>query len=102
VDTLLVLVAPKADIQVPTAFTPNGDGLNDFLKPILIGINELRYFRIYNRWGVPVYHSTESKRGWDGTYKGTQQSTQSYVWMTEGISIIGEIIRKKGTVVLIR
>jgi len=102
VDTLLVLVAPKADIQVPTAFTPNGDGLNDFLKPILIGINELRYFRIYNRWGVPVYHSTESKRGWDGNYKGNQQSTQSYVWMTEGISIIGEIIRKKGTVVLIR
>jgi len=102
VDTLLVQVAPKADIQVPTAFTPNGDGLNDFLKPILIGINELHYFRVFNRWGEPVYNSTESKPGWDGTLKGTLQSTQSFIWMTEGISVTGEIIRKKGTAVLIR
>lgn len=102
VDTLLVQVAPKADIHVPTAFTPNGDGLNDFLKPILIGINQLYYFRVFNRWGEPVYHSTASKPGWDGTFKGTLQSTQSFIWMTEGISITGEIIRKKGTAVLIR
>jgi gliding motility-associated-like protein len=102
VDTLQVQVAPKADIQVPTAFTPNSDGLNDFLRPILIGIKNLQYFRIYNRWGEQVYSTIEARPGWDGTFKGKLQPSQPYIWMTEGVSITGEVITKKGTAILIR
>lgn len=102
VDTLLVQIVEKADIVVPTAFTPNRDGLNDFLKPILMGVKELRYFRIFNRWGELVYFTDKSNPGWDGTFKGNLQPSQPYVWMTEGISISGEVITKKGTAILVR
>jgi gliding motility-associated-like protein len=101
-DTLLVQIVEKADIMVPTAFTPNRDGLNDFLKPILMGVKELRYFRIFNRWGELVYFTNQSNPGWDGTFKGNLQPSQTFVWMTEGISISGEIITKKGTAILVR
>jgi gliding motility-associated-like protein len=90
-------------IFVPTAFTPNGDGRNEMLKPLLSGYAKLNYFNIYNRNGNLVYHSTESNpSGWDGTYNGKKLSTQVMVWIAEGVNVNGGVDVKKGTVVLIR
>ncbi len=102
VDTLLVQIVEKAEIMVPTAFTPNGDGLNDFLRPVPLGVKEIRYFKVFNRWGQLVYDSRAANPLWDGTVKGMKQASQSYIWMAEGVSISGEIITRKGTSVLIR
>jgi gliding motility-associated-like protein len=102
VDTLLVQIVEKAEIIVPTAFTPNGDGLNDFLRPVPLGVKEIRYFKIFNRWGGLVFDSRAANPLWDGTFKGMKQASQSYIWMAEGVSISGEIINRKGTTVLIR
>jgi len=91
------------DIFVPSAFTPNGDGFNERLRPVLSGYSKLNYFNVYNREGNLVYHTTESSpAGWDGTYNGHKLSSQVFVWVAQGININGGVDVKKGTVVLIR
>lgn len=89
-------------IFVPTGFTPNGDGRNDVLKPVLAGMKGLTYFRVYNRWGQLVYSTTTIDQGWDGTVHGIQQKTDTFVFMAEGTDYSGKTQRVKGTVVLIR
>jgi gliding motility-associated-like protein len=102
VDTLLVMIVERAEIYVPTGFTPNGDGLNDELRPVLMGVNELRYFRVFNRWGQMVYETKTDKQGWNGMLKGQPQSTQTFTWMAEGVGVDGSLIKRKGTALLVR
>jgi len=62
-DSVWVHIYPEAFIVLPTAFTPNGDGLNDSYKPVMFGIDNYR-MHIYNQWGEKVY---DAKNGsWDG------------------------------------
>lgn len=102
VDTQVVKTVSKAEIYVPTAFSPNNDGLNDFLRPVLFGVKEIRYFRIFNRWGQLVYERKSVLPGWDGTISGIPQTSQVFVWMIEGIGVDESIITRKGTTTLIR
>ncbi len=90
------------EIFVPSAFTPNNDGLNDVLKPITVGIVTLNYFKIYNRWGNLLYSTSEIGKGWDGYVNGTAQPSGTYVYITEGIDYNGKKVFRKGTTVLIR
>ena len=92
----------EAGIYVPTAFTPNGDGSNDYFHPIIIGMKSLNLFRVYNRWGQLMYSGTDAQRGWDGTFGGKGQDPATYVWYAEGIDYKNNRIKKKGYVVLIR
>jgi gliding motility-associated-like protein len=85
VDTQVVKTIKEVKMYVPTAFTPNNDGRNDFLRPVLIGIRELKYFRIYNRWGELIYDLRSDERGWDGRLGGIPQTTGVYVWMVYGV-----------------
>lgn len=101
-DDISIKVFQKPDIFVPTAFTPNGDGLNDVLKVIPVGIKELKYFTVYNRWGEIVFKTNNPSIGWDGKYKSQRQDTYVFVWEAMGIDFKGETIFKKGTVTLIR
>jgi gliding motility-associated-like protein len=90
------------EIFVPSGFTPNGDGLNDIIRPILAGIKQLNYFRLYNRWGQLVFSTTQSGKGWDGRIGGKEQPTGNFVYVVQAIDYTGRIISKKGNVVLIR
>ncbi|MGF2411853.1 MAG: PKD domain-containing protein, partial [Ferruginibacter sp.] len=102
-DTIMVhLFKVDPDMYVPTAFTPNGDGNNDVLRPILLGMKELRYFRVYNRFGNLVFSTTDIGKGWNGIYGGKGQDTATFVWMAEGVTYKGEVKIKKGYAVLIR
>jgi gliding motility-associated-like protein len=92
----------EPDILVPSAFTPDGDGKNDVIRPITIGITKLDYFSIYNRWGQQVFMTTELGKGWDGVFNGTKQAAGAYVYTTEGSDYLGKRISRKGTIVLIR
>jgi len=87
---------------VPTAFTPNNDGLNDILRPTLMGVKELRYFRIFNRWGQMIFDTKTERSGWDGKVKGSPMPSQVVVWMMEGVGVDNNIYRRKGTSVLVR
>lgn len=101
-DQQTVKVIPFIDIFVPTGFTPNGDGLNDVLRATLSGIKELRYFKIFNRWGQLIFETANPEAGWNGTINGQQQASQVVVWMAEGTGIDNKIYRRKGTSTLIR
>ena len=102
VDTQVVKINKNIVIYVPNAFTPNKDGLNDFLKPFMIGIKELRYFKIFNRWGELVYETKDPKIGWDGRFKGDPIQTHTLVWILEGIGVDNKTYNAKGSTVLIR
>jgi gliding motility-associated-like protein len=102
VDTQEIKIVKEVRILVPSAFTPNNDGLNDYLKPTPMGIKELKYFRIYNRWGQLVFDLQTNARGWDGNIGGRQQDTQVFVWVAEGIGVDDRRYRQKGTTALIR
>lgn len=90
------------DIFVPNAFTPNNDGLNDVLKPICVGIKELQFFRIFNRWGQEVYATSQIGQGWDGKIKSVTQGTGTFVYMVQGTDYTGRKIFRKGNITLIR
>lgn len=92
----------KPDILVPSAFTPNGDGMNDIFKPIPVGITRLQYFNIYNRWGQLIYSTHEQGVGWDGSLNGVKQGSGTYVYMVQGTDFAGKTVFRKGTLVLIR
>lgn len=102
VDKQLVIVIKEVKVYVPTAFTPDNNGLNDFIKPVMLGIKEMKYFRIYNRGGQLVYDHSLNKLGWDGKIGGLPQSTGVYVWMFQGIGWDKRTHTQKGTVALIR
>lgn len=92
----------EPSMYVPTAFTPNGDGRNDVIRPVLIGMKSLTYFRVYNRFGELVYITSKFEEGWNGVFKGKPQDTATFVWVAQGITYKGDVINKKGHVVLIR
>ncbi len=101
-DIKISLYSNGPEIYVPNAFTPNGDGKNDILKPILIGVSQFHSFIIYNRWGQILFTSSQPGSGWDGTYKGVKQAPGTYVFTAQGKDYAGKSIFRKGTVVLIR
>jgi gliding motility-associated-like protein len=101
-DTVKIRVFKGPTFYVPTAFTPNGDEINDIFRPTAIGISSLDYFRVYNRYGEMVYETHDLNKGWDGTYKGVKQNIGNYVWTIKGIDRRGELKVMKGFVVLIR
>jgi gliding motility-associated-like protein len=102
VDNQLVKVIKEVKVYVPTAFTPDNNGLNDYIKPIMLGIKEMKYFRIYNRGGQLVYDYHPNEQGWDGKIGGLPQSTGVYVWMFQGLGWDKKIYTQKGTLALIR
>ena len=101
-DTIRIQVFKESDIFVPSAFTPNGDGKNDFLKAIPIGIKKFNYFIIYNRYGQLVFNTTDPALGWNGSFKNEFFNTSAFVWAVNGIDFLNHVIMRKGTVLLIR
>ena len=87
---------------VPTAFTPNGDGLNDILRPIMAGMKKLEYFTVYNRWGQEVFSTSVGGKGWDGSFQGKPQTSETYIWVVKAVDYKGSVYFRKGTVTLIR
>lgn len=101
-DDVYVKVIDEPAIYVPTAFTPNRDGLNDLFRPVYLGINAVEFFKIYDRWGNEIFTSKDPARGWDGLYKGRMAATGTYIWLIRATDITGKLIEKKGSVTLIR
>jgi gliding motility-associated-like protein len=90
-------------IDVPTAFTPNGDGLNDFFGPLNALAAENFLFRVYNRWGGLLFETNDWTKPWDGTSNGTAQPAGNYVWtLTYRDLLTGRNVGRKGSFVLIR
>jgi gliding motility-associated-like protein len=90
------------DIYVPRVFTPNNDGTNDVVKPIVVGITTFHYFNIYNRWGNLIFSTKDPNVGWDGRFKGVLQPVETYLWIAEGLDKDKKKITRRGMVSLVR
>lgn len=90
------------DILVPDVFTPNGDGINDVIKPVLPGITQFKTFKVFNRWGNLLFETREAGKGWDGRYHSELQPTETYLWFAEGVGKDGRTVIKRGTISLLR
>lgn len=87
---------------MPTGFTPNNDGKNDQLRPLLFGDIAYYHFVVYNRFGQAVFESNDAAKGWDGTLKGSKQDGNTFVWICT-YQLKGEKREtQKGTVALLR
>lgn len=85
------------DIYVPTAFTPNGDGINDFWRVPFLDPSLGAEVNLFNRYGKLVYHSKAEYISWDGNLKGKAQPSAVYVYLIT----VGKL-QFKGTVTLLR
>lgn len=100
---IMVLTKPCCDVFMPNAFTPNGDGLNDFFMPQLQPSQLLVGLRIYNRLGQLIYDNDDPRRGWNGTYAdGTLATTETYMYIVEYTCSDGTNYQEKGSLSLIR
>lgn len=90
-------------IDVPTAFTPNNDGLNDTFGPHNAIKADNYFFKVYNRWGQLVFQSRNWREKWDGRVGGVMQSSDVFVWMLSYTTRdTKHPVFRKGTVALIR
>ncbi|HET9747166.1 MAG TPA: gliding motility-associated C-terminal domain-containing protein [Chitinophagaceae bacterium] len=98
----ILKVAGNCFIAVPSAFTPNGDGLNDFLGPLNAYKATDLLFRVYNRAGQMVFETRDWNRKWNGMIDNARQGTGVYVWILEYTDPAKKRISLKGTTALIR
>jgi gliding motility-associated-like protein len=84
---------------IPTAFTPNGDGLNDVFRVIGLYKNIEFTMMIYDRWGQLLFESNDINTGWDGIIGGKYLPVDTYVWIVR-VNFLGQDITTNGDVVL--
>ncbi len=102
VDTVIVKVDfVCGDFFVPNAFSPNNDGLNDYINVhgYCVGTYDLQ---IYDRWGEMVFETTDKAHGWDGSFRGKPMDTGVFVYRVDGTTIDGKPFSMKGNITLIR
>ncbi|MBL7699487.1 MAG: gliding motility-associated C-terminal domain-containing protein [Chitinophagaceae bacterium] len=98
-----VIIVGNCNILVPTAFTPNNDGKNDYLFPTNAFAADNLVFRVYNRFGQIVFESRDWRRRWDGNVNGQPQNSGTYAWsLSYTLRSTGRQYLFKGTTVLIR
>lgn len=101
-DYFNIHVRPETFIDLPTTFTPNGDGTNDIIYVKGWGIKDLLSFQIYNRWGELVFETSELAEGWNGNYKGMLQNNDVYVYKVKATDWRDKEIQKEGHINLMR
>lgn len=97
----IVEVVEVLEIIVPDAFTPNGDGLNDYLEVHGNFIATIQ-IDIYNRWGLKLFTSETITDLWDGTHEGRKMPQGVYTYIIQGTDSFGNPYEQKGTVLLLR
>lgn len=91
----------KPLVDVPKAFTPNGDNINDVIKVRGFGISKMDW-KIYNRWGQLIFVSTSPAIGWNGYYNGVLQPQEVYTYVLNIIFTDNKRYQKKGDITLLR
>ena len=97
----IAIVKVFTQLYMPSAFTPNGDGLNDQFRIPLSSAVQLKEFSINDRWGTRVFITKNVQEGWDGTIRGKKQDTGVYVYYIRAMVNDKEIFLK-GNVLLVR
>ena len=80
-DSVTLTILPEV-LLIPTAFSPNNDGINDIFRPLNKNLAKLD-LQVYDRWGQKIFETDVLGDGWDGTYKGIKQDLGVYVWQAQ-------------------
>ena len=107
-DSVTVNVLKIRDVYVPNAFSPNGDGINDFFT--LFGgpaVKQIRQFKVFSRWGELVFKGenlrpNDPDSGWDGRFRGKEMPTGVFAWLAEVVFLDEEVVLLEGDVTLVR
>lgn len=99
-DTVEIMVKDcLKGLYMPSAFSPNNNGHNDLFRPLIFG-HLIKYeLAIYNRWGQPVFRTTDIRKGWDGTWGGHLQAG-TFVW-TCTYQLEDEPVKKEKGIVMV-
>lgn len=100
-DSILVNIDYANNLFVPSAFSPNGDGINDVFRVTNLTFQKIQEFRIMNRWGQEVFNANDN-RGWNGTFKGKEQNSDVYHYLIRVAMPDGPVKLFKGDVTIIR
>lgn len=106
-DVIIHVTCNQGAVFMPNAFTPNGDGQNEYCYPKGRGVKEIEYLRIYDRWGTLVFENVHFPvnapvSGWDGKNRGKAAGIGTYIYSLKTICESGESFEFKGTITLIR
>lgn len=108
IDSVTVIVKYAVQYYLPTAFTPNNDGLNDYFEVDILGASTIEV-AIFNRWGQQVYFNKAQHNGllnngdaWDGKISGKPAPYDTYVYQLKAKFFDGSIEEKSGTITLVR
>jgi len=108
-DSVFVSVNKVRKAYFPTAFTPNGDGLNDYFSVFgaIPNVKLVKKMAVYSRWGELVYEEynftpNEPTAGWDGTFKGNPLEPGAFAYLIDIEFLDGEVIRYTGNVMLVK
>ena len=88
--------------EMPSGFTPDGDGLNDVFKPVGPQFSRMLDFRVYNRWGQELFSTNDKNHGWDGSFHGVPQDVGVYYYQIIVATADGGNKTYKGNITLIR
>lgn len=89
-------------IFMPNAFSPNADGVNDDIKPVILCDFKLQLFAVYNRWGQRVFSTNVPDKGWDGFFDDKSSDSGVYYYYISGKKNDGDTVEMKGDISLIR
>jgi gliding motility-associated-like protein len=103
----IYVICEQNQVYIPNTFTPNGDGDNELFYPRGKGIEIIKTFRVFNRWGEKVFEkmnipANDAGNAWDGSYKGAPLPPDVFVFIIEGVCDTGEEFRWQGDVGLVR
>jgi gliding motility-associated-like protein len=102
-DSVYIRVVANTQLLIPSAFSPNGDGINDLFRIVRhLNIDKLDEFSIYNRWGEKVFTTSDFDTGWDGSYQGQPAPMSVYAWYVKAKTYEDKDVFVKGNVTLVR
>lgn len=97
-----VIVDARFSVDVPKVFTPNDDGHNDIIFAKGWGVESMKQFKIFNRWGQLIFETNDIHAGWNGMFNGKRQPSETYTYFVEMNMLDGTSLSKKGTFDLLR
>lgn len=92
----------KCDLYIPNAFSPNGDGVNDYFKPIVTCPVKDYRLQVFDRWGRKVFESSDVSEKWDGKKDGVEMSRGIYIYTVQLKTLNDVFEQKRGIVAIVR
>jgi len=100
-DAVQIIVYSNPLVNIPNAFSPNGDGVNDEFEISGMEIEYIQYF-VFDRWGEKVFESTDLNTGWDGNYQGKAMLPGVYTYLARVTYLSGDKDVFKGSLTLVK